>query len=129
MKRSFDSRSAYSLGSAVNDATLDAGSHDRTAPSKAQTFAVGQAPMAVATELLPSWPGLSRPSTQRRLNDEADITANGIRLTEQGSPAVPLGSWSCVAPNGVDGRVKPGHDVVFADAVPPANSRAIGPYS
>jgi hypothetical protein len=66
--------------------------------------------MAVATELLPSWPGLSRPSTQRRLNDEADITANCIRLTEQGSPAVPLGSWSCVTPNGVDGRVKPGHD-------------------
>src|ERR1700722_631186 len=95
-KRSFDSRSAYSLGSAVNDGTLDAGSHDRTAPSKAQTFAVGQGPMAVATELLPSWPGLPRPSTQRRLNDEADITANCIRLTEQGSPAVPLGSWSCV---------------------------------
>src|ERR1700722_2783109 len=95
-KRSFESRSAYSLGSAVNDGTLDAGSPHPTAPSKAQTFAFGPAPMAVSTELLPSWPGFARPSTQRRLNDEADITANGIRLTEQGSPAEQLGSWSCV---------------------------------
>ena len=64
-KPSFDSRSHYNLGRA-----LDGG----------------------APALWPSWRSLSRPSTLRHLKDEATSLRTLIRLAEQGSPAVLLGS-------------------------------------
>jgi hypothetical protein len=64
-------------------------------------------------ERFPSWPGLSRLSTQRRLKDEADIAAiSGKGLQTRLSDWVPRFS-SFVAPNHVDGRDKPGHDAFF----------------
>jgi hypothetical protein len=52
-------------------------------------------------------PAIHAAPSQRRGRHRRDQSQ---RLTEQGPPAV---FWSCVAPNDVDGRVKPGHDAFF----------------
>src|ERR1700729_3608343 len=76
-------------------------------------LAVGRAPRGCARERFPSWRGLPRPSTQRRLKDEAARAATpskGLRNKAR-QPCRSLRSF--VAPNHVVGRDKPGHDAFF----------------
>jgi hypothetical protein len=65
---------------------------------------------------LSSGPGLSRPSTPRRLNDVSDIaTAGGNVLGKQCFPSWPLGSKNFDALAHMEGRDEPGHDASGRD--------------
>ena len=93
--------------------TKDAGYFPSTEFQVLIALAGGRAPCGCAPERLPSWPGSSRPSTQRRLKDEADVAAaknKGLRNKAR-QPCSSLRSF--VAPNHVVGRDKPGHDAFF----------------
>ena len=64
----------------------------------------------LASDLLPSWPGLTRPSTPRRLREEPGSAPNGARDagTKRSYLAASLRSFS--APKNVGGRDEPDHD-------------------
>jgi hypothetical protein len=84
------------------------------------------------SEPLPSWPGLARPPTRRRLNDKFDIgLAGGKRLYEQSFSVLIALRTSVQRVKHVDGRAKPGHDASQRPSLPLPTQQQLslqGPY-
>jgi hypothetical protein len=78
--------------------------------------------LGTSRQVQSSWPGLSRPSTSRRLNDKSEIASSGGKaLGEQGLPSWPLVSKNLDALEHGNDRDEPGPDASVAQVLSDTN--------